>query len=193
MHDNMWVGYTGLALGFIILITWAILTRIEWPKKTVLQAALIFVCVWFGVVMWLTSQSFFGWPSTEIISPEQSRILSIRIKEPDPKINFPGAIYLWLELKPEIETQEYLLNGLFSPLLYFSNTDPRSFRIPYTRELHKKINQLLKQQKGMAGSFLTAKGKKGKAKKQGTQIKDDQIEFKIINPVEILSKERAQD
>uniref|UniRef100_A0A6M3L9U0 Uncharacterized protein n=1 Tax=viral metagenome TaxID=1070528 RepID=A0A6M3L9U0_9ZZZZ len=184
--NNIWIGYTGIAIAFTILVSWAIFTRIDWPRKIVLQAVLIVFCVWFGAVLWVTSQSFFGWPADGMTTVE-SRILAIRVKEPDPQTSHPGAIYLWLELKPEL-TPRYLMGGVLSPFVYFSPVAPKSCQVPYSKELHKKINQLLKQQKGMAGSFLMAKGKKGKKMTRRDGVRDDQIEFKIINPLTELQK-----
>ena len=75
-------------------------------------------------------------------------------------------------------------------LIYTGGMQPRAYKIPYDRELHKKLLETQKQQKQRKGSSLMT-GKKGVKRKKGKGINESPTEnpFKIMNPFDVLKKD----
>ena len=96
---DMWSGYIGLSVAFVIISAIVLWFSIRTPGKIIIKAMLIPVTVWYGLVLYYSVPNLMGWPISESI-PENSQVLAARIKEPDPKLNDAGAIYLWVDIKP---------------------------------------------------------------------------------------------
>lgn len=143
----------------------------------------------YSIAVYRAIPSFMGWPVEGKIK-EESIVLNIRIKEPDPIKKYSGNIFLWVDSNIEKNSFQ-LIDFIVNPLSYTSETDPKAYKLPYSKELHKKISKMMKQKKGNPNSVLTVKGVLVKAqRKRGTaNINDDQLKFKILNPRELLRKD----
>jgi hypothetical protein len=119
-----------IAIGFALLgslLLWFVIGSrgVWWLKLPAIVATM-----GFTFVVWQALDSFSGWP-TDGTPPRRALLLSSEVDE-------PNAIYLWV-----------IGNEAGGALGYRPGaTEPRAYRVPYTRELHAEIdraNQLAKQ------------------------------------------------
>lgn len=186
----MWSGYIGLSIAFVIIAVIFLWFFIRTPGQVIIKALLIPGTIWFGLVLYYTVPNLMGWPTSQSI-PENSQVLAIRIKEPDPKQNDPGAIYLWVNTKPGRKNSEQALVARLNPknvFSYDSNTHPRAYQLPYSRSTHKKIIETQKKAERVPGAQLTVKKGKPKPGNKGSDQSKAQMELEILNPVKSLQK-----
>jgi hypothetical protein len=159
---GMWSGYIGLSTAFVIISAIVLWFSIRTPGQIIIKAMLIPATVWYGLVLYYSVPNLMGWPISQSI-PDNSQVLAIRIKEPDPKHNDPGAIYFWVNIKPGSKSPEKTVKALLNPksvFSYNSKTQPRAYQLPYSREMHKAIVEAQRKAQGVPGAqFKTKKGK----------------------------------
>lgn len=103
-----------------------------------------------------------GIPSTDAL-PERFLMLAAAVEEPSTRHG--GALYLWVsELREGLATLE-----------------PRSFKLPYSKELHEQINEGLKRGRDGVSQMGTAEPRDGKlaASFFGLKPGNDEQEIKI--------------
>ena len=173
-------GYAGLIVSYIILISLFLYILIKLRGKWFIKAICIFVFIYYSIAMAYSINSIMGWPTSGKI-PRNARIIWIQIQE-------PHWIYFWLQT--EWKDDDIFLLDPRKVFEYHALKEPRIFKIPYTKEQHKKILEAMRQKKGMPGSQIITKGKKGDKKgKTGRQIKDSKnLEYKVLNPFELFPK-----
>lgn len=144
-----------------------------------LLALLAFALLWSRWPAWLkavlvasvTGLYFYGhsalhgiWgiPSTDAL-PERFLMLAAAVEEPNQR--GPGALYLWVS---ELREGQATL-------------DPRSFRLPYSKEMHAQINEGLKRGRDGVSQMGTAEPRDGKlaASWFGLKPGNDEQEVKI--------------
>lgn len=112
-----------VAIGFVLiggLLLWFVIgSRGLWWLKLPL---IVLTCV-FTFAVWRALDSFTGWP-TSTAPPARALLLSSEVDEPD-------AIYVWLLTPARPGVLEYRPGA----------TEPRAFRLPYTRTLHHQIDR----------------------------------------------------
>ena len=73
---------------------------------------------------------------------------------------------------------------------YRGQGEPRIYKVPYSKELHKKLLEAEKQKRGRSGSQIKTKSK-GKKKQKGTvgdgESKSKEM-FRITNPIDLMPK-----
>lgn len=185
----MWLGYLGLTIAYICLVTITLWILIRSSVHIVIKVILIAFAIWYGSALYYAVPNFMGWSTTQSI-PDRSRVLSVRIQEPNPKENISGAIYLWLNIRP-VE-RKVTLSEILDPrkaFLYYSKTEPRAYKLDYRKMFHKRVLKAQKRKRGTPGGqmVIKKKGRKGKGKKG--EFPDDQIKFEIINPITLLLKQ----
>ena len=194
----------GIAIGFVLiaaLILWFVIgARGHWVSK----AAMILLSLYFCLSVGLSVNEFMGWPTDDQL-PSKFLLHWAVIKEPDVKSGDEGSIYVWVrpisEPEPTVEHKEwndYLLS------FYEGKSQPRAYRIPYSRALHedtqKAINLMLKGSSvgGTSGEGEgkgKAAGKKGKGNgKDGdgggrSLTNNGGIEFHQLPPPSLPDKE----
>ena len=184
MFDSM----TGLVVAFILLATvtaWNTIRTKGWPGLKIITISIL---IWYGFVVYFTIPQIMGWP-TEKDLPADSKIISVRIVEP--RENDKGAMYFWLSRNPDHKKDAMNLLRPDKFLIYTGRMQPRSYKIPYDRKLHKKLLKAQKQQKKQRGSSLMT-GKKGvkiKDKQGGQGNSPTEKPFKILNPFAFLKKD----
>jgi len=188
MFDS--IGYIGISVAFMLLAA-IVLIKAIWKTSHILKSILIAGVLWFGVVLYYSTLSFTGWPSPQAI-PKNSRMISFRIEEPSIKKNSPGGIFFWLDISSENEKAVIL--ELLNPtkmLAYYSDVEPRAYKIPYSKDMHKRLLEIMKKRK--EGYQVFVKGKKGKKTnkkdKRKSNNNEDKIELRIVNPVDLLPKQ----
>ena len=187
---EMWSGYIGLSIAFVIISAIVLWFSIRTPGKVIIKAMLIPATIWYGLVLYYTVPNLMGWPISKPI-PDNSQVLSFLIKEPNPKHNDPGAIYLWVNIDPSSKTPQQKLGSLFNPKTVFSytgRTQPRAYQLPYSRKMHKAIVEAQTKAQTMPGSQIRTK--KGKAQ-IGTNSNGEsraEMELVILNPINLFPK-----
>jgi len=187
---DMWSGYIGLSIAFVIISAIVLWFSIRTPGQIIIKAMLIPATVWYGLVLYYSVPNLMGWPISQPI-PDNSQVLAIRIKEPDPKHNDPGAIYFWVNIKPSSKSPEQTLKAQLNPksvFSYNSKTQPRAYQLPYSRKLHKTIVEAQRKAQGVPGAQLRTKKGKSKRGPTGNDESKATLELEIINPVKSFPK-----
>ena len=156
---------TGIALGFILiaaLILWFVIgSKGHWGSK----AAMIFISLYFCLSVGFSVSDFMGWPTKEEL-PEKFLVHWLVIDEPNAKTGDEGNIYIWLKQNPEQKKiydswDDYLLS------FYDGEAEPRSHRVPYTRELHEQAQQAISMIMGGMSVGGTSSGLQGEGDGDG--------------------------
>ena len=191
---ELWTGYMGLSIAFVIISAIVLWFSIRTPGQVIIKAILIPTTIWYGLALYYTVPNLVGWPVSQPI-PDNSQILAIRINEPNPLHNDPGAIYFWVQVKPESKNSKPKLAGLLNPKSISSadrQNQPRAFKLPYSRKMHKAILDAQRQARGMPGAQI--KTKKGTAKGSskrgiaGLHESRAEMQFEIVNPIQLMPK-----
>ena len=188
---NMWYGYIGLSIAFVIIAAIVLWFSIRAPGQIIIKAMLIPATVWYSLVLYYTVPNLMGWPIPQTI-PDNSQILAIRIMEPDPKHNHPGAIYFWADIKPKSKSQQQSLIAQLNPnsvFSYNSKTQPRAYQLPYSRKLHKAIVEAQRKAEGVPGAQLRTKNGGPPQGPAGNRESKSTLELEVINPVKSFPKQ----
>lgn len=122
-----------IPIGFILLAALLCWMLIGAKGSWWLKLATILIVPAFGLAVWAAISSYKGWPTADE-PPEKAVLIWGVVREPDPRHDDPGAIYLWL--MPVREEGELDLN----PFDYTAGGgEPRSYKMPYTRQLHDAL------------------------------------------------------
>jgi hypothetical protein len=187
---DMWSGYIGLSIAFVIISAIVLWFSIRTPGHIIIKAMLIPATVWYALVLYYTVPNLMGWPISRSI-PDNSQVLAIRIKEPDPKQNDPGAIYFWVNTKADSISSVQAVKAMLDPKSIFNyngKTQPRAYQLPYSRKLHKAIVEAQRKAQGVPGAQMrTKKGKPAKGN-PGNDESKAKLELQIINPVNSFPK-----
>jgi hypothetical protein len=187
---GMWSGYIGLSIAFVIISAIVLWFSIRTPGQIIIKAMLIPATVWYGLVLYYSVPNLMGWPISQSI-PDNSQILAIRIVEPDPKHNDPGAIYFWVNIKPSSKSPQQTLKAQLNPksiFSYKSKTRPRAYQLPYSRKLHKAIVDAQRKAQGVPGAQLRTKKSGSKRGPKGNDESKAALELEIINPITAFTK-----
>jgi hypothetical protein len=187
---DMWSGYMGLSTAFVIISAIVLWFSIRTPGQIIIKAMLIPVTVWYGLALYYSVPNLMGWPVSKSI-PDNSQVLAIRIKEPNPKSNDPGAIYFWVDIKPNSNSSEPTLKAQLNPksvFSYNSRTQPRAFQLPYSRKLHKDIVEAQRKAEAVPGAQLRTRKGGSKRGPLGNDESNAALEIEIINPVKLFPK-----
>lgn len=136
--ENLDPSALAIPTGFVILaaiLLWFIIgSKGYWWLKFITIAFVMY----FGIALWYSIDSYLGWPSRDDMPPKYM-IYWAHIQEPDKKSDDDGAIFFWVR---ELETSEQ--TAYLHVLDYQANKkDPRVYRIPYSREAHKQVQQMI--------------------------------------------------
>ena len=187
----------GIALGFVLiasLVLWFIIgSKGHWLSK----AAIILLSLYFCMSVGLSVGEFMGWPTDEKM-PDKFLVHWVVVDEPDPKLGDEGSIYIWIQPLEKSEDKrgswnDYLLS------FYDGDSQPRSYRLPYSRELHERAQEALGMIMRGEGVGGTGEGKgkmgaaKGNSKKQGkgggSLTRNGGVMFHKLPPPQLPDKE----
>ena len=171
----------GLTASFLLLAAVVSYLLIKSKANPLIKGLLIIATIWYGVAVYYFPGSLMGWPRCVNNLPDDSLIMSHKVVEPSAIDS--GGMYFWL--MEDIKKIPLRLN----PAEVFTRIDrmtPRAYRIPYDRELHKKL-EMAKKKKGRRGLMIWKR-----EQAPGTAINSERREergrFKIINPVDLLPR-----
>lgn len=123
-----------IPLAFILLaalMCWQIIgTKGSWRAKL---AAIILVPA-FGLAVWASMPSYFGWPTTAGL-PDKGLFVWADVREPDQRTGDKGVIYVWLVPMDDAPDGK-------NPLGYAKPKGaPRAYRLPYSRRSHEMLER----------------------------------------------------
>lgn len=189
----MW-GYAGLTTAYILLAAMLLWLFINSRTYLFLKILIVPLVLWYGIVLYYTPTNLMGWP-TAIKSVEElpgdAFVSGIQIKEPNKKTLEPGAIFITVIKFSDKSEMKFSLNPK-EAFTYLGKEEPRIYKIPYSKELHKKILEAQKKQRGRSGSTIKTKKKLKGDKKEGTVGTENSKAkemFRIINPIELMPKD----
>jgi hypothetical protein len=102
----------------ILLLSLNLYSKWSWQVKT----GTIVLTTLFYIVSYISFPPLLGWP-TEQAPPNNFRLISAHVQQPDKITGDEGAIYLWLTHIEDLST----------------NSPPRAYEFPYSNELYEKI------------------------------------------------------
>jgi len=178
--------YIGLTIAFIIITSILLYFVINSNSHVFLKAGAITIVIWYSLVMFYTPPRLMGWPTYQAL-PDESNIISAIIKEP--KGDDKGSIYL-LVISTDDDKKSLIQQINPKHIFDYSNKNtPRIYRIPYSKEFHKKW---AKAKRGAGrGGIIKLQREKPQKKKSGGNSRSlkDKFKFKILNPMELLKKD----
>ena len=127
-----------LSLGYIFPLAFLVWLYLNKPLSLTAKLLTAMVLPLIYGVHWLGIQQYTGWPSEQTL-PTRFELISADVIEPNRLNQVEGVIHLWL--RPEGEHQ------------------PRAYRLPYSRALHKKLfetKQRIKQGHSQLGILYEA-------------------------------------
>lgn len=146
----------GIPLAFLIITTltlWIIIGSKGWWW---LKAITIIGVIFFSTCLWKTLGSLQGWPTDETL-PNKFEIKWSITQEPNKLKDSKGFICMWI-INLDKEKEKSL------PIFHNIGKDnkPRSYIVPYSRELHHQLEKIKRQ---------IAKGKRFYAKKEPSTLR----------------------
>ena len=143
-------------------------SKIKWYIKTTF-ISLFCVCT---ILFWFSMHSYLGWPANAEDMPNKVSIHWVVIKEPNKLTKFDGQIYLLLESSEEVKRNAIVKFFSFkSDAQVNAAVEPRLFGLPYSRELHEKLEkEVMPKLKGgqiVKGEFTKPPAEKGRSKEKG--------------------------
>lgn len=192
----MW-GYLGLTTAYILIASMLLWLFINSKTHLALKIIAIPLVLWYGLVLYYTPGNLMGWPKT-IASvqdlPGDAFVVSVSIKEPSKKNSDPGGIFITLVELSKEDKVSFSLDPK-AAFTYDGSGKPRTYEVPYSKQLHRQIIEMQKAQKGSPGSRIKTnkKGKNKKGKKDGTVGDETSMakeKFRIINPIELMPKDQ---
>jgi hypothetical protein len=182
------ISIIGLTFAFLLLATIMGYLVISTKMNPILKVIIIIITAWYSVALYAVPGQIAGHPKMVAELPDEAWILSAKIVEPT--INDQGGMYFWLYEKRIIK--EKLNNA--NPFMAFAELHrvaPRSYGVPYNKELHKQYEKAKKNKtgKGSMGIMLYKRGerKQGQQQQQNKKTKM-KSKFQIINPIDLLPK-----
>ena len=195
-----------ISLAFFVLaslLLWFIIgSKGRWSVKALVIACVLYSCLSIN----LSLDNLFGWPSNQSM-PEAFQVHWIKIKEPDKRTGEKGYIYVWAtDLSGEQpETSGWKgLKGYFVSFDNYDPTEPRAYRLDYSKEGHERAQGALSSLMGGGkvggknngkdkGGEGKDKGKgsgkdKGKGKGDGSLSRSDDIIFHDLPPSRLPDK-----
>lgn len=147
----------GIPIAFIILATlflWYIIgAKGHWLFKTVL----ILISLFTSLFLWKSTEDIAGWPTVHKL-PDKFQIFWTMAKEPKLNNINSGGIYIFAQdlLPPKDEFK-----------LHSVENEPRLYKLPYSKEAHKKVEEIQKALKAGKPFFAGVKYGKGDGNEDG--------------------------
>jgi len=177
----------GIPLTFVVLATvllWLIiLGKGPWWLKAVIVPAVLY----FSLVMWSSLNQIAGW-ATDNQMPKRFTIHWAMVKEPSKvAAHDQGAVFLWAtEINQHNELVKHNTASWLQPFTSRKiSVEPRSYRLPYSENLHEQVQKVLEnimKGKPVIGEAKDLNGKpkkddKGENSSSGGQSLSNEQEF----------------
>lgn len=120
----MLLGYAGIIAGFVLvaLLLLSLNFYSRWPWLVKVSATVVVSA--FYVVVYNSFPLLLGWPTSQDL-PDRFNLIAVQVAEPDKLTGSDGSIYLWVT----------------DMLAGSSDAEPRSYRLPYSVELHSQVQE----------------------------------------------------
>jgi hypothetical protein len=169
-------GFTGLVLTYVILTTlllWMFKKSdiAKWKKLLIIPLTL-----WWSIALYFTPLGFMGYPVSKDI-PDESIVISYKITEPNEKND--GGMYFWVIDVNKIKPLPTDPRKAFTIL---NRQEPRAYKLPYDRDLHKDISKKKRKQIEQNGIIIWSHLQKGNSNGK----KYPKGNFEVINPLSLL-------
>lgn len=152
-HNHMFIAISLLLLSLFALSFWILK---ESKVKLVVKLTLITTFFTFCTLLGFSLQSFMGWSANDNMIPKVVAIRHVVIKEPNKQLGLEGSIHLLIEHPPTRYDAWWLQLFAYKT----SKSEPRLFRLPYSRELHEVMqNEVIP--KNMRGQIVVGELSKG--------------------------------
>jgi hypothetical protein len=170
--------YAGLSLAFVIITSLFLYFIIGSKAPVLVKFVIIPIVIWFTLALYFTPGKLMGWP-TPAEPPNNSIILLPIVKEPvgDSK-GFIDLLVIVREESKKSLIEQLKPGNVFS---YNSKNTERIYRLPYDRDLHKKLTEAQKKARKNGGFMMYSR--KGKSQYE------DESRIKVINPRDIIKKD----
>lgn len=160
-----------------ILLLWIIIGCNGWVSAKIW---LINVVVFFVLIFWLGVKSYKGWPS-EMNMPEVCRLVGVISNEPE-------SIYI----VGEMHDAENLYDKVWYDFVYYKPDDTaRMFKIPYSQEAHRKLEEAMNEVK--KGKYVVLSQKKlpkygDSDASYGGMTKNADMQIYVLPPSKLIKK-----
>ncbi len=145
----------GIPIVLTILVSLILYFIIGGKGHWLLKLTIIIWSSWVGFIVWNALDSYGGYP-TQSPLPEKFLINWVIIEEENNQTGNPGAIYLWISS----------LTKEKKGILDYESIEPRTHRIPYSRETHKLMDEIIKRL--TKGEIVIGNKQGGKESKKGS-------------------------
>jgi len=174
--DNIFVGYSSLAISFVMFAFVFLLVFIKANNINLkLKFLMVPLLLCYSIVLYFTVQNFLGYPSKEVKGLGSVFVLSYDIQEDE-------AIYFWVKSY----NRDNILSRYFpNPPEGLNVTAPIYVKIEYNSEIHKKL----------AEAAAKAEEENKELKMDGDKLRGfvtfniDDDPFELFDPMEALRKE----
>ena len=176
----MFYGFVGLVLTYIILFTmflWMLRKSDikQWKKLFVIPLTL-----WWAIALYYTPLGFMGYPVSKDI-PDKAIIVSYKIIEPNEESE--GGMYFWVI---DVNNVKPLPSDPRKAFQILNRQEPRAYKLPYNKNLHKDISKKKKEQKKQNGVMIWSKTKTKEKIFLPEENEKYDSGFQIINPLSLL-------
>ena len=114
------LGTAGLITAYVLIAVLLLGVNLYSTWSWKIKAGLIIIVSAFYIISYFSFPPLLGWP-TKAELPKQFKLIAAHVKEPDKVSGEEGEIYLWIK---ELTSKK---------------TKPRAYRVPFTAELHEKV------------------------------------------------------
>jgi len=174
-------GFAGLVFTYIILTTlllWMFKKAdvAQWKKLLIIPLTL-----WWSVALYYTPLGFMGYPVSKDI-PDKAIVIGYKIIEPNEQND--GGMYFWVIDVNKVNPLPADPRKAFEIL---NRQEPRAYKLPYDRELHKEFSKKKKKQNEQNGIMIWSRIKKGARETNSTNRQEyPKGKFQVINPLSLL-------
>ena len=194
-----------IPLAFFILsalLLWLIIgVKGRWSVKALVISLVLYSCLSIDFSL----DNLSGWPSNQTL-PDSFQVHWIKVKEPNKRTGEKGSIYVWAtDMNRQVAKSGWQgWKGYFISFQDYDTTEPRSYRLPYSKIGHEKAREALDMIKGgkKVGGKNNGKGKgkgegkgkgkgdgkKGQGKGDGSLSRSDDIIFHELPPTKLPDK-----
>lgn len=124
----MTVSILSLATAYVFLLFLVLLAILKSEIGAGLKLVLIVLSLGFYLWHYNALQQYPGWPADDGL-PARFELISSYTVEPDLGNNEDGAVYIWIR---DVDANRSI---------------PRSYRLPYLKALHRKVDDTLRKQR----------------------------------------------
>lgn len=158
-----------------ILTLWFVIgSKGQWWLKAFVMVVVPTLCF----IVWMSVEAMLGWPVDQIPDGTYD-IVAVDIQEPNSSKEIIGSIYIWIKNIDD----EAAYDVFKEEEKHKTKLEPRSHRMPYTRELHKQMRKVQEALKKGATVRVQIKPKEG-SNSSGQQ--EPEMKLYILPPPKAL-------